>query len=120
MCRLSSTPTRLSRTTCPYSSLRYSRFATVTSETIMMETKSLEVFVETNFFALSSFERSTRTRKMRTSTQSWWATEPRKDIRIEILFLQVRGYLDFDVEMENVGVFWSGTEALLLEYRWKT
>eukprot|EP00092_Neocalanus_flemingeri_P019810 GFUD01021460.1.p1 GENE.GFUD01021460.1~~GFUD01021460.1.p1 ORF type:complete len:1720 (+),score=598.38 GFUD01021460.1:69-5228(+) len=28
----------------------------------------------------------------------------------------VRGYLDFDVEMENVGVFWSGTEALLLEY----
>ena len=21
--------------------------------------------------------------------------------------------------MENVGVFWSGTEALLLEYRWK-
>ena len=32
--------------------------------------------------------------------------------------LQVRGYLDFDVEMENVGVFWSGTEALLLEYRW--
>ena len=35
-------------------------------------------------------------------------------------FSQVRGYLDFDVEMENVGVFWSGTEALLLEYRWKT
>ena len=34
-------------------------------------------------------------------------------------FSQVRGYLDFDVEMENVGVFWSGTEALLLEYRWK-
>ena len=30
----------------------------------------------------------------------------------------MRGYLDFDVEMENVGVFWSGTEALLLEYRW--
>ena len=29
----------------------------------------------------------------------------------------MRGYLDFDVEMENVGVFWSGTEALLLEYR---
>ena len=28
----------------------------------------------------------------------------------------VRGYLDFDVEMENVGVFWSGAEALLLEY----
>lgn len=28
----------------------------------------------------------------------------------------VRGYLDFDVEMENVGVFWSGTEALLVEY----
>lgn len=28
----------------------------------------------------------------------------------------VRGYLDFDVEMENVGVFWAGTEALLLEY----
>jgi len=28
----------------------------------------------------------------------------------------VRGYLDFDVEMENVGVFWSGTEALLHEY----
>jgi len=28
----------------------------------------------------------------------------------------VRGYLDFDVEMENVGVFWSGSEALLLEY----
>jgi hypothetical protein len=23
----------------------------------------------------------------------------------------VRGYLDFDVEMENVGVFWSGTEV---------
>ena len=32
----------------------------------------------------------------------------------------MRGYLDFDVEMENVGVFWSGTEALLLEYRWMT
>jgi len=28
----------------------------------------------------------------------------------------VRGYLDFDVEMENVGVFWSGAEALLFEY----
>ena len=24
----------------------------------------------------------------------------------------VRGYLDFDVEMENVGVFWSGTEVV--------
>ena len=28
----------------------------------------------------------------------------------------VRGYLDFDVEMENIGVFWSGAEALILDY----
>jgi len=28
----------------------------------------------------------------------------------------VRGYLDFDVDMESVGVFWSGTEALLHVY----
>ena len=28
----------------------------------------------------------------------------------------VRGYLDFDVDMENIGVFWSGAEALILDY----
>ena len=27
----------------------------------------------------------------------------------------VRAYLDFDVEMENIGVFWSGAEALILD-----
>ena len=28
----------------------------------------------------------------------------------------MRGYLDFDVDMENIGVFWSGAEALILDY----
>ena len=28
----------------------------------------------------------------------------------------VRGYLDFDVDMENIGVFWAGAEALILDY----
>jgi hypothetical protein len=29
-----------------------------------------------------------------------------------ILFDGCRGYLDFDVEMEHVGVFWSGAEVI--------
>ena len=76
--------------------------------------------MEINFFALPSFEHCTRTRRMRTSTRNWWATVLEKDVGTKMWSFQVRGYLDFDVEMENVGVFWSGTEALLLEYRWQT
>ena len=76
--------------------------------------------MEINSFALPSFEHCTRTRRMRTSTRNWWATVLEKDVGTKMWSFQVRGYLDFDVEMENVGVFWSGTEALLLEYRWQT
>ena len=28
----------------------------------------------------------------------------------------VRGYLDFDVEMENIGEFWKNSEQLIQEY----
>lgn len=28
----------------------------------------------------------------------------------------VRGYLDFDVEMENIGAFWRNSETLIQEY----
>ena len=84
----------------------------------LLKKNQLLVFVETNLHCPASSS---------LPKQGKWGQVHRaggqlsleKMLDMKSCFSQVRGYLDFDVEMENVGVFWSGTEALLLEYRWE-
>ena len=67
-------------------------------------------FVETNVSALSSFEHSTRTRRMRTSTQSWWAKEHGKYIlkcNLPFLGAWLPGFRR-----------WNGECGRLLEWHW--